>query len=248
MFYVSKSCGRCGHLADFEFKRVTDFTLRSVELVNEMARVENNTGRSIDFGGPIPDKKDIVRGVSLCFCPHCKQPTLIIYECMRNIHEAIVKVVPGDKGMLDSRSALINVIEMLPKPKAADKDPNWPTEIIEIFADAQNMLTQNMTPSIILATCRTVLDVATKIMLPDTTATLYKRIELLREQGVITEPIKEWAHAIRLDGNDAAHDATGKRESAGVYIEFLKMFLNVAFALPARIERRKNPPIEDLLL
>lgn len=46
-------------------------------------------------------------------------------------------------------------------------------------------------------------------------------------------PIKDWAHEIRLDGNAAAHNGIGGKSAADEYVEFLKMFLNMAFSLPA---------------
>jgi hypothetical protein len=102
------------------------------------------------------------------------------------------------------------------------------------------MLNQGITPSIITGVCRTVLDVVTKKLGAKESDTLFKRIEFLRDNSTITQPIRDWAHELRLDGNAATHDAVGDANEAREYVEFLRMFLNMAFTLPARIEARRR--------
>ena len=73
---------------------------------------------------------------------------------------------------------------------------------------------------------------------------LVDRIDELLEKNVITRPLADWAHALRLDGNQAAHDLHGTRAEAEQYVAFLRMFMELTFSLPERIKRvqDENPP------
>jgi len=69
---------------------------------------------------------------------------------------------------------------------------------------------------------------------------LAKRIDLLAQAGKLTPDLKEWAHLIRLDGNQGAHD---DEELSAAEIEqleeFTKLFLIYTFTLPAQVLKRK---------
>ena len=70
---------------------------------------------------------------------------------------------------------------------------------------------------------------------------LAAEIDSLVGQGKITTELKEWAHAVRLDGNDAAHpDTLGEvtRNDAEESLEFMDAFLRLAVAMPARRHAR----------
>lgn len=136
------------------------------------------------------------------------------------------------------------IVDILPKLLSPISDPVWPKEIQREFSDAQTMLIQGMSPSIIISTCRTVLDVSLK-KLNGQGKNIFSRINDLLEKGIITQPIAHFAHSIRSLGADATHDAIGGEEDARLFIEFLKVFLNIAFSLPAQIEDRKNPPMQE---
>ena len=62
----------------------------------------------------------------------------------------------------------------------------------------------------------------------------------MQDQGIITETIKDWAHIIRDNGNDAVHELNGKREDAEDLLNFTKIFLQYAFELPAVIKAMRN--------
>src|SRR5690606_12395756 len=77
---------------------------------------------------------------------------------------------------------------------------------------------------------------------------LVERIDSLAERSVITEVLRDWAHALRVDGNAAVHGFEGTREAAEELVEFIKLFLHVTFELPAAIEQRKagKKPLDNL--
>lgn len=72
---------------------------------------------------------------------------------------------------------------------------------------------------------------------------LYKEIESLREKGTITKQLAEFAHEVRITGNDLAHPADAaevNQNDIEESLDFLDGFLEVVFALPSIAERRKK--------
>ena len=96
------------------------------------------------------------------------------------------------------------------------------------------MLQARLQPHFILAGCRTVLEAVVR-ELGGNGHTLSARIADLHAQGVITKGLADWAHQIRIGGNDAVHEMSGTPEEARELVEFTKLFLQFTFELPARI-------------
>lgn len=75
---------------------------------------------------------------------------------------------------------------------------------------------------------------------------LEKQISWLFEQGIITKDLKEWAHEVRLTGNDAAHpkkseeDQPVTEEDAKEILDLLEQFTNVLYVAPAIAEERRK--------
>jgi hypothetical protein len=49
--------------------------------------------------------------------------------------------------------------------------------------------------------------------------------------------MKCWAHKIRPDRNEAVHELEASDHEAREFVSFLRLFLEVSFILPARVER-----------
>ncbi|EMA4724024.1 DUF4145 domain-containing protein [Proteus mirabilis] len=91
--------------------------------------------------------------------------------------------------------------------------------------------------------CRKVIDIATKYLMGEEVknSNLNNRINLLFEQGKITEQMNSWAHIVRMDGNGAAHsDEIITEEEAKQILNFTEVFLMYSFTLPAMIEKRRS--------
>lgn len=89
---------------------------------------------------------------------------------------------------------------------------------------------------------RKALDVATRELDPSLAGkNLAPRIDALHAAGKLTSDLKEWAHVIRLDGNQGAHD---EEELTAAEIEqiasFTDLFLTYTFTLPAQVKARKK--------
>lgn len=76
---------------------------------------------------------------------------------------------------------------------------------------------------------------------------LQEQIDWLFGQGIITKNLKDWAHEVRLVGNDAAHpqkpteDKPITKGDAKVILDLLRQFANILYVTPAiAAESRKS--------
>ncbi|WP_213604147.1 DUF4145 domain-containing protein [Pseudoxanthomonas japonensis] len=70
---------------------------------------------------------------------------------------------------------------------------------------------------------------------------LQNRIDALHAAGRLTPDLKDWAHLIRMDGNDSAHDDEPLSKSEiSQLATFTELFLTYTFTLPARVAARKQ--------
>ena len=132
------------------------------------------------------------------------------------------------------------VLRTYPQRESPKAHPTWPEKIQRPFVDLQMMLSQNRHPSFIISGCRTILDVATKD-LGGTKSKLVDRIDELATKSIVIGVLQAWAHKLRLDGNAAVHELEGTDEDAAQLVEFIKLFLHVAYELPAAISAKAPP-------
>jgi hypothetical protein len=95
------------------------------------------------------------------------------------------------------------------------------------------------------AMSRKVVDVSSQQMLGEESkkfGNIKGRIDALAAKGAITPDLKDWAHEIRLGGNEAAHDEERYTEAeAKELFEFADLYLTYVYTLPGRLkERREN--------
>lgn len=69
---------------------------------------------------------------------------------------------------------------------------------------------------------------------------LFESIKQLGAQGILTPTLVDWAHEIRIIGNEAAHgdDATLPDATQAVY--FAEMLLTYLYTIPGMIAERRN--------
>lgn len=243
MFTKTLNCGHCGNLVDFEFREVRDYR----ELpADELDALHRRFGGGKPVIGSSSLSSEVVRlkgqnanAASMCQCPRCNHPTMIIFETTYEMLNGLM-FIDEVKPSLGMKLSQCVVRAQYPEVEAVEADPVWPAKVRETFVEAQKMHRQGIMPAIVLTTCGTVLELALKELNPDDQkSSLAKRIDKLHEAGVITSPIRDWAHDIRLDRNSAVHEGEGNRENADEYIAFLTMFFNMVFSLPNRIEQNR---------
>ena len=77
---------------------------------------------------------------------------------------------------------------------------------------------------------------------------LLHQIDELATKGVITNPLKQMAHAIRLTGNIGAHpDEDGLKDvtdtDADDIVQFTKEFFHHIYVMPAKLKARETRPV-----
>lgn len=146
-------------------------------------------------------------------------------------------------------------------------EAQYPERVGRQFSEAVPAVIRNALPDLLedvsrqrnsaasLVTCGAILEVALKELEKRTSIdgraknlSLVQRIDQLRDAGIITSAIADWAHEIRLDRNAGAHELVGDPALAFAYANFLKTFIDMGFEWPQQIEairhhkNRKTPP------
>jgi len=89
--------------------------------------------------------------------------------------------------------------------------------------------------------CRKMLESALKRIEPEEAGALHNRINRLAAKNMITPAMREWAHDIRLLGNDSVHDeGPVDASSARELLQFTELFLTYLFTLPGMIRERRQ--------
>jgi len=127
-----------------------------------------------------------------------------------------------------------------PLPKSVKAPNNLPQNIENFYLQAANSLKSGSHDASAMMS-RKVLEVAVKSLQPDGSGNLYRRIEALSDTGLITEELKDWAHIIRDDGNEAAHEEEPVTpEFAEELLSFAEMFLMYTFTMPGMVAERRH--------
>lgn len=125
-----------------------------------------------------------------------------------------------------------------------------PTDIRSDFSEALRCKWINAYKACVVMCRRSIQASVIALGAPDDT--LVKQIDTLFKAGKITEPLKDFAHEIRLTGNDGAHpDKDGLKDvvekDADDIIEFTKEYLHHVYVMPAKLAARKPakpaPPV-----
>ncbi|MBU4010519.1 MAG: DUF4145 domain-containing protein, partial [Proteobacteria bacterium] len=134
----------------------------------------------------------------------------------------------------------MSIMEEYPKPITLETPQYLPTNIESFFIQAAESLNnKNFDASSMMS--RKVLEVAVKSLNPSESGNLYSRIEQLHSQGKITDDLKDWAHIIRDDGNEAAHEAEPVNLAfADELLSFTKLFLLYTFTMPEMVKNKKG--------
>jgi hypothetical protein len=131
------------------------------------------------------------------------------------------------------------------KPKDT-VDGAVPKAIADDFAEAircQFILAYKATVTM----CRRALQAAALEKKASADRPLIHQIDELATKGVITNPLKEMAHAIRLTGNVGAHpDEDGLKDvtdnDAEDIVQFTKEFFHHVYVMPAKLKAREPKP------
>lgn len=164
-------------------------------------------------------------------CPKCSEPVTV--KWMRYTHWA-VDDWGGDIRDIDSDGGYIVDIE--PKAPIHMAPPLTPEIVALYYVEALDGLHRQKWTSA-ASLLRKCLEVALKAYSPEIEAwKLEKRIDKLASENKITPALKDWAHELRLDGNEALHGDQPADEELATRMERLTYFLlTYLYTLPAQV-------------
>jgi hypothetical protein len=120
-----------------------------------------------------------------------------------------------------------------------------PEQVDRSFRQAERNFRQPDCEEAAATMYRRALDLGIKIAHPEVKGSLDQKITKLVSSHDLPPSIGEWAHAVRLVGNDGAHDIEGvTRSELDDARAFIDTVLRYMFTLPAKIAARGsfNPP------
>jgi hypothetical protein len=175
------------------------------------------------------------------YCPECDGLISLVVKGRDDILRPILsdEVEESDWGHYQ---ADLKLADYFPKPAALGLGRTVPAEIRKVFPDLIEDVNRRRNAVGSLTLCRSILEVALRELekahglSANSRSNIVSRVDRLKEAGVITSALAEWAHEIRLDGNQSAHELRGELALARAYSDFLVQFLDVAFELPRRIQ------------
>lgn len=199
--------------------------------------------------GPVEADAFVSAGIA-SYCPECEGLiALVVRGTDKDLRPILSEDIP--KKDWDFYQGNFEVIEVVPRRLGTRLAATVPAEIKAAWPDLLEDVARHRNAAGVLTTCRGILEISLRALEADGSAstrakrsTLDARIDRLRAAGVITATLAEWAHEIRLDGNQSAHELVGDPRKAAAYAQFLETFLDVAFGLPERILALKTATVE----
>ena len=163
--------------------------------------------------------------------------------CERSV-VATLSLSGGHRALKEAHLENTEIRAVAPKPPSTAAPAFTPENVARFFEQGMESLAKNWDAA--GAMFRKALEAGLKDKWPDITGSLYERIDKIAEEGGLTADMKDWAHQIRLDGNDAVHEDEPMEESrARALAEFTRLFLLYAFSLPGMLrEAREKDTLE----
>lgn len=132
------------------------------------------------------------------------------------------------------------IISVEPKVKEIDLPEYLPDNVANSFLQAKKSIRIQAWDSAGVM-CRQALERALTYIKPDTKGQiLFQRIEKIHKEGLIISALKDWAHNIRVLGNDAAHEDDFIEKEAKELVEFTELFLTYLFTMPEKVKKSRE--------
>ena len=134
-------------------------------------------------------------------------------------------------------------LKSIAPPSPVTSAPKYtPKNAARFFEQAMNNLPKNWDAA--GSMFRKALEAGLKSKFPDMKGSLYDRIKKAKKEQALTPELAEWSHRIRLDGNDAAHEALFSEKEAKDLATFTQLVFQYLFMLPGMLEEARYDPDE----
>jgi rRNA maturation protein Nop10 len=232
MFSLSSKCPHCGRVEHFALRGVIEYIAKSRIVPGDIS-----TSRTVKVD--LREGHHTAKAYGAASCPNCGGPILIWFECPQE-SLALMKASSGSHEWRYNGSNP-KILGVFPEGEKPDDSPHYPEALRKVFVELQEDVKMGRNAPRIVVGCRSVLEVALKDLgYTGKHQDLRDRIKKARADGRLTESMSAWAERIRLEGNEAAHELSATDAEAREFVDFLRLFLEIAFVLPARIEAAKK--------
>ena len=171
---------------------------------------------------------------TLAFCAQCSRGILATFMTSRGRKPTdLVATIAG-----------ISPLTISPSRPSTGAPEHTPENVAEYYRQAMESMpgARDAAGSMF----RKVLDTGLKAKFPEIKGNLQHRIQKAAEQHQLTPELAEWAHKIRLDGNDAAHEEEPfSEEDARTLQTFTELVLTYLFTLPGMLKDARGDTEEE---
>lgn len=116
-----------------------------------------------------------------------------------------------------------------------DAPTDLPKELQPLWDDFEGV---RESPRYTCVACRAMIEQVCKRELEAPKSNLMKSIDALVSEGILQASLGKWAHTIRLLGNESVHELKEITTEESMELkQFLKMFLELLYTYPAKVER-----------
>jgi hypothetical protein len=143
---------------------------------------------------------------------------------------------PHDLTLREQHGGVFSVVGLYPQVLQPSVPSHLPDAVAKAFREGCEIL--DVSPDAAKGMFRKSLELGLKDLSPDVDAwKLEKRIDKMAGLGLLTVDLKDWAHELRLDGNDAMHDSGDTtKEDAIQTRELTRFVLMYLYTLPESVK------------
>lgn len=172
----------------------------------------------------------------LANCTACQLPIVMILVCVSSSNRDPMQF-PGDLGASNSGFVMT---AMFPKLVAIDMPTNVPEGVAKAFKQAAESRRAGHLDAA-AAMYRKAMELGLKVLSPDIAAwKIEKRIDKMAAEGLITKDLQDWAHELRLDGNDVLHEDEATSEMIDQMHSLCKFLLTYLYTLPEQVKAARE--------
>jgi hypothetical protein len=170
------------------------------------------------------------------WCPGCAGPIAAIIDSSRTGQDP-----QAVQGNLTEANSPVRVVSFFPCREISRSPDHVPVAAARAFVEGAESLKDGRYTAAVAMFRRTI-DVATKQLSEEVRAWgLEKRIDKFAKEGLLTKGLQEWAHKIRLEGNEAMHELEEPTKEQAVELQlFTELMLTYLYTLPAKV-KANNP-------
>ena len=157
-------------------------------------------------------------------------------QCDRGIVASLLETQgqPPSKLLVRGGRSYLSIFAIEPQEPDTSAPKHTPDNVAKFYTQAIENISNNWDAA--GAMLRKTLDTGLKAKFPQLSGTLFKRIEDAKKNGELTKELADWAHQIRLEGNDAVHDEDPyTREEVEHLRTFTELVLRYLFTLPGML-------------